>query len=1850
MSINPHATINLNTAEENVLIQKLKISPRLAKRILALRPFQSVEELRGVWGLDAATWQRILPLVSVEGASAAASQSPATQAPSARGAGAIPMGAFVDSPAVAIVESTPAEIKPKTSWKVVFTLIALLLVGAYFRLVGLNWDDNHHQHPDERFVTMVADGIRGVGSLGDYFDTANSTLNPLKFGSYTYGMLPLFLTRLVAEWAKLTDFDQLTLVGRALSGLFDLAAVWLLFLLGKRLYDARTGLLAAALGVAAVLPIQLSHYFTVDSFSTVFVVACFYFTTLAIPFDEVDRKMPRRSLAYAALVGCMVGLAGACKVNTLPIFGVLVLAGVVRILLNWRKPYFGHALRMILGGWFFAAVLACLAFRILQPYAFAGPGFLGVTLNPRWMEVIREVTNQVAGNSDWPPNDHWTNRPLLYAWSNMVVWGMGIPLGLAAWIGWAWAGWRIWKGDWKRHLLPFFWIGAYFLWQNGQFWRYMRYFIPIYPLLILFAAWALVEIWDRTKESRNALLASGVKSMVRLDSLRTTWKGALAILAVSVVVAGSYVYALAFTRIYTTPITRIQASEWILQHFPAPLNLQANNASGGAQSYPISVFNHQVIDPGDTPTVGFRVKANGTASQITSLDISQVGVSIYFRLSRDEKGEDIITEARQAVMDDDAAAQHMLPFGDITLEQGKTYYLHYKIYNTSRFSFSNVSLRNENPDEPILSLDWNYQNQLPGTQKGSFPIQTERDMRLNRLILNSFQQAFVPTKSSLLISIFKETDDQNPLASGSMNFDFTQPGMHASPALDFPAIMLTGGGKYIARYQITGGGSLHLAGQAFALETSWDDALPLGINGYDPLGGMYEPLNLELYEPDTAVKRDAMLQVLAQSEYIVIPSNRAYDSMPRLPLRYPMTLKYYQTLFDCSCSGDDMENRAYGLKPPFHSPLGFDLVAVFENPPTLGFLTFPDQSADESFTVYDHPKVLIFKKADDFSTEKVRAMLYSVDLSQAIFQTPMAYTNVPTAMQLPADRLDAQTAGGTWSAMFQRAALFNAEPALGGVAWYILLFALGVLVFPLAYHALPGLPDRGYPLARIAALLLVAWLAWILGSYKLLAFTQLTILLCVGLVAMASGVVAFRNRKELREYINAHRADLLITEGIFLAIFLLSLSIRLGNPDLWHPWLGGEKPMDFSFFNAVLKSVYFPPEHPWFSDHFINYYYYGYVIAAIPTKLLGILPSSAYNLILPSWFAMTGIGVFSIARNLVAGFAKPAAETETAIAAKPRWRQRLASTQALSYYAGIFALVAVMLVGNLYEAREFWYYLPEAAAPGWDTASPVERAGAMLEGAGQVLSGQADLPGSKDRWYFAASRPILHDGPDTPIAEFPYFTFLYADMHPHLLTMPIYALALGWILSLLLCPLLSRRWIDRILSLLAAGLIFGVFRASHTWDVPTFFGLGVLAIGWDVWRAHTGDFRITLQRAAGYGLAFLGAALLFYWPFAEWFRTEYMSVEAWTGARTPLTDYLFVFGLSLFILLTMLAEDVAAETRALYLRWISTSLREHLPIYAAMVGALMIPIMLWVFDYQVVAIGLPILVAIGYFIAFKPGVSPLRRITWILFGIGVALTVIVEVVVLKGDVGRSNMVFRYYLEAWFFFGLAAATGLVSVLARLVHWPVWQRAAWLAGLALLVLAALSYPLIATGKKMADRWPDIPNPPHDLDGSLFMLGDAVQPDTPAIYHDDNRPLDLSRDYPAIVFMQEHVLGSPVIVEGHTTEYRWGSRFSIYTGLPSVVGWSWHVRQHNSLLDGALIDKRIDDVNGFYNTPEISLAQQFLKRYRVRYIVLGDLERAYYDAQGIGKFQWMVDQSLLRIVFGDNTVNATTIFEVP
>ena len=124
--------------------------------------------------------------------------------------------------------------------------------------------------------------------------------------------------------------------------------------------------------------------------------------------------------------------------------------------------------------------------------------------------------------------------------------------------------------------------------------------------------------------------------------------------------------------------------------------------------------------------------------------------------------------------------------------------------------------------------------------------------------------------------------------------------------------------------------------------------------------------------------------------------------------------------------------------------------------------------------------------------------------------------------------------------------------------------------------------------------------------------------------------------------------------------------------------------------------------------------------------------------------------------------------------------------------------------------------------------------------------------------------------------------------------------------------------------------------------------------------------------------------------------------------------------------------------------------------------------------------------------------------------------------------------------------------------------------------------------------------------------------------ATYNDAWGPMPLDQDYAAIRWMQENVQGSPVIVEANLRNlYRWGSRFTIYTGLPGVVGWEWHQQQQRAINPGSWVTNRILEIENFYVTPDLGYAEAFLRKYNVRYIILGQQERGMYPGRGLEKF---------------------------
>ena len=1043
---------------------------------------------------------------------------------------------------------------------------------------------------------------------------------------------------------------------------------------------------------------------------------------------------------------------------------------------------------------------------------------------------------------------------------------------------------------------------------------------------------------------------------------------------------------------------------------------------------------------------------------------------------------------------------------------------------------------------------------------------------------------------------------------------------------------------YLRLELISGDGRLAVYGSKQALESTWDDALPLGMNGlnpYDYNSGVYRSdLNFEMYWDDNGQKRDRFQSILDQTDYIFMSSNRQWGTTVRVPERYPLTTTFYRDLLGCPV--DKEVTWCYSVAKPgdFKGTLGFELVKISQSNPNLDSLSVNTQFAEEAFTVYDAPKVMIFRKTADYDSEKVRAILEAVDLSKVVHLTPGQATKTKGTLMLPADRLASDQAGGTWSSLFETRQVFNQYPGLAAVLWYLVVMLLGWMMYPLTRLALRGLPDRGYPLSRLVGLLVLAFLVWLAGSSGI-SVTRLLITAVLLALLLVNLVLYFLQRKEIQAEVRSIWKYILAVEILFLAFFTMDLLIRLGNPDLWHAYKGGEKPMDFSYLNAVLKSTSFPPYDPWFAGGYINYYYYGFVIVGVLIKWLGIVPAIAYNLVLPTLFAMVGLGAFSIGWNLM-----------TRRNGEDSSVQEGFSGSAL--YAGLASAFGLLVLGNLGTVRMIWDGTMRLVAPNGtlDGSTFFQRIGWTFGGLAKLIAG-ANMPYPRGDWYWIPSRAI----PGEPITEFPFFTFLYADLHAHMIALPITVLAIAWALSILKgCREWGRstgwlRWAYPLASLLLGGLVIGALRPTNTWDFPTYLALGCVILLYAMLRnvQPTGtwlglglsDWMKKAILAFGSVAALVGLSFVLYQPFTHWFAQGYNAVDVFIGNRTPFWSYITHWGLFLFIITSwMIWEtiDWLAKTPV-------SALNRLKPYRNLLIGVLVLGVAvvfaLLLMGVQIAWLALPLAIWAAALI-LRPNQPDEKRFILFLVGTALFLTLAVELVVLRGDLGRMNTVFKFYLQAWTMLALSAGASLTWLIPALKQeWTPRWRNVWQIALGLLVFGAALFPFLATSDKVTDRMNDKAS--HTLDGMAYMQY--------GVYNDNGTDINLAEDYAGIRFMQENITGSPVIVEANTPEYRWGSRFTIYTGLPGVVGWSWHQRQQRGVVSADWVTARIQEITDFYNTSDREKTIAFLKRYNVHYIIVGQLEQLNYPGVGLLKFQtW--NQDLWKTIYQNGKL---TIYEV-
>jgi len=286
--------------------------------------------------------------------------------------------------------------------------------------------------------------------------------------------------------------------------------------------------------------------------------------------------------------------------------------------------------------------------------------------------------------------------------------------------------------------------------------------------------------------------------------------------------------------------------------------------------------------------------------------------------------------------------------------------------------------------------------------------------------------------------------------------------------------------------------------------------------------------------------------------------------------------------------------------------------------------------------------------------------------------------------------------------------------------------------------------------------------------------------------------------------------------------------------------------------------------------------------------------------------------------------------------------------------------------------------------------------------------------------------------------------------------------------------------------------------------------------------------------------------------------------------------------------------------------------------------------------YQVAFIAVPmILWIIPLF--FRPDQSIQMQYLLVMAGLALSMTLGVEIIVIGGDIGRQNTVFKFYMQVWMLFSVVGGVAFAVLVEHSDYWIGRLRALWYVPVVILFTVAAMFPLMSTRGRAVDRM--APDTPITLNGMDYMQY-SEHYETNA-FTQEGEMIDLNHDYKIIRWLQENVEGTPVIMEGRRfpSEYQWNGRIAINTGLPSVLGWSFHQRQQRTFDPlPKLVDQRAANITAFYTSGNVGEAVDIIWHYDVRYIIVSEMERVHASPEGLIKFEQMVQLGLLEIVYED------------
>lgn len=866
------------------------------------------------------------------------------------------------------------------------------------------------------------------------------------------------------------------------------------------------------------------------------------------------------------------------------------------------------------------------------------------------------------------------------------------------------------------------------------------------------------------------------------------------------------------------------------------------------------------------------------------------------------------------------------------------------------------------------------------------------------------------------------------------------------------------------------------------------------------------------------------------------------------------------------------------------------------------------------------------------------------------------------------------------------------EVVLPFLTWYLVTQLVGVAALPLTLRYFRNLPDRGYAFARILGILLVSLLLWLGTSYGLLRNNVGGVWLALFVTALLCLWPALRKGtappSETHSTPNSPRFQVprwtyvLTVELLFLFASAAWTWVRARDPAINHT----EQPMDLMFMSGIWSSPTYPPRDPWLAGYAISYYYFGYWMITTLARLAGQPPEIAYNVGQACWFGLLFTGSFGIGYNLLRLRAEEAdnaaangdidsksddvtddSESEEAgedaeeeadedtnenagegsedgegndsvVEHEPAADDGPTASGALkpslpgglSVAAGLLTAVAVALTSNLHVLLE-WLYAHGARLDGLlrlvDVRNFPERA--QVSHLWYIDNGWS--------WWWRASRVLedvnLAGNRIEIIDEFPVFSYVLGDNHPHVLAMPfvifVIAIAMNWFCADIQgearpqTPFRHFRSLanDMPLGAIGLGLLIaasGALLFLNTWDFPPYLLLILMAAmftgAWQISESRA-RLRAALTRVGILSIALIAGTVILYLPYLLTAQSQAAGLIPNLFHPTRLPQFLLMFGHFLLAVTALLLvawreqppSAVVLVTIAIYVfglpvvyLFISGLLTVNglaaappLPEGAAGYAEIIVRRRLeQPLTFLLLGCLLSLTLAMLWQRLVGPGRSP-RTTAFVLClaAIGILMAYAPEFTYLRDHFGnRMNTIFKFYYQSWLLLAIASAfsiawfaSGRVSISFPGFLLPAFSL--------LLILLCLIYPVAGVYAKITGFGTRQPT----LSGLAYVGAD---------------------EQAAIDWIRRNTPENAVILEAKGASYNFSSsRISAATGRATLLGWDGHQSQWRGQAYSGQAAGRAESIEEIYKRPLHSTLPALLDRWQIDYLILGPQERAQY-----------------------------------